>query len=175
MSKYILNILISTIFIMLTACTGQVNTKQTTKEIITDSLGSKSSHIDLGKIYNQAISDFITEVYKKDLIHFDTLFFGKRNNGQPDDFPDIAIAKTIKNIKIRLVDPAIGKKLQEEKRSRVYINLIGWVDNENAEFIFVTFSNGFEHKFDCHINYKYNSKLKVFDLIGSRIEIPIKN
>lgn len=131
----------------------------------------KANNAGLTKIYNRAISDYITEVHKQGVMAFDTLFFGKRNNGQPDDFPDIALAKTIKNIKIRLVDPDIGKKLQEEKRSRVYINLMGWVDKNNAKFIFVTFSNGFGHKFDCYIDYKYNSKLKEFDLTGSRIEI----
>jgi hypothetical protein len=116
------------------------------------------------KIYSQAIADFIISATKKDKIKFDTLFFGKHKNGQPGDFPDIELPNTIEKTQIRLVTPTIGIKKQKESNSHVYINLIGWVNKYRAEFIFVVFSNGFEHRYDCHINYNYNDKLKVFEL-----------
>lgn len=175
-----INIIICTTTIALAACTGQGPSKQNSKEIIADRLSNKDisqtdtakvSSYDLTKIYSQAISDYIKEVSKQDLIVLDTLYFGKRNNGQPDDFPNIVLPATINNIKIRLIEPKVGKKLQEEKKSSVYINLIGWVDEDSAEFIFVTFSNGFEHKFDYHIYYGYDSDRMEFDLTKSRIEI----
>ncbi|MBK8192652.1 MAG: hypothetical protein IPK76_05470 [Lewinellaceae bacterium] len=140
----------------------KITSKPNSKELIADSLLNNksitrtdidsSNNNDLAKIYSRAISDYITEVSKQDLLALDTLYFGKRNNGQPDDFPDIVLPETIDNIKIRLIEPEVGEKLQEEKKASVYINLIGWVDKDKAEFIFVTFSNGFEHKFDFHIS-----------------------
>jgi len=180
MRKNIINIIICSKTIALAACTGQEPSKSNAKEIIADSFLNKeitqtdidkASNNDLTKIYIRAISDYITEVSKQDLMPLDTLYFGKRNNGQPDDFPNIVLPETIDNIKIILIEPEVGKKLQEEKKSSVYINLIGWVDKDKSEFIFVTFSNGFEHKFDCHIYYKYDSDRMEFDLTKSRIKI----
>lgn len=183
MSKYILHI-ICCAAIALMACTGQVTSTQNSTKTIDDSSAIQSHENDttqadtpaennaaLTKIYCRAIADYITAVSKQNLLPVDTLFFGKRNNGQPDDFPNIVLPETINNTSIRLVDPAIGEKLQQEKASRIYINLMGWVDTDKAEFIFITFSNGFEHKFDCNIDYKYNLERKEFELVKSRVEM----
>lgn len=123
------------------------------------------------KIYTQAISDYISAVSKQRLIHLDTLYFLNRKNGQPDDFPDIILPQVINKCQIRLIEPNINKKVQEENKSRVLINLIGWVYTGKAEFIFVTFSNGFKHQFDCTINYNYDPNKKEFVLVKSRIEL----
>lgn len=127
---------------------------------------------DLTKAYTQAISDFIKTANKKNKTAFDTLYFGKRKNGQPDDFPDITLPKIIENTSIQLVSPEIGAKKQKIKKSRVYINLIGWVEKDNIEFIFVVFSNGFAHQYDYHIHYSYNEKLKEFKLINIEFKGP---
>ena len=184
MIRHSLSIISCITILLLTSCTGQVTSNQRLSEITNDSLMNKrlnratdpvesvsAGNNELIIIYSRAISDYITEVSRQHLISFDTLFFGKRNNGQPDDFPEIVLPDTIKNCQIRLIDPAVGKKLQKEIKSRVYINLIGWVDTDKAEFIFITFSNGFEHKFDCHIDYKYNLGRKEFELVKTRIDI----
>ena len=42
--------------------------------------------------------------------------------------------------------------------------MIGWVDKERAEFLFYFFSNGFNQQYNYTINYKYNTKLKAFEL-----------
>lgn len=126
---------------------------------------------ELTKIYSQSIAEYIKAVKKEYKISFDTLFFGKHVYGQPDDFPDIELPKTIENTQIRLVAPDIGLKKQKERKSLFYINMAGWVDDEKAEFVFITFSNGCEHQYDCFINYKYNAELKEFELENLRFEI----
>jgi hypothetical protein len=124
----------------------------------------------LTKIYTRAISDFIQAVNKKHHTFFDTLFFGKHVYGQPDDFPDIVLPETIEKTQIRLISPEAGLKKQKASKSLVYINLVGWVNQEAAEFIFVIFSNGGEHQYDCFINYKYDPEQKVFRIDDLRYE-----
>ncbi len=124
----------------------------------------------LTKIYSLAIAEYIRAVGKNDKTTFDALFFGKHVYGQPDDFPDIELPETIENTKVRLVLPDAGLKLQKESKSRVYINMMGWVNKNSAEFILVTFSNGGEHRLDCYINYMYNAAQGKFDLEKLRLE-----
>ncbi len=81
--------------------------------------------VDLTKIYSKAISDFIKDVRKKTKSNFDTLYFGKRKNGQPDDFPDIELPEKIENTHIRLISPEVGTLKQKELKSRIYINMVG--------------------------------------------------
>ena len=119
---------------------------------------------DLVKIYTLAIGDFIDAANAKNPIVFDTLFIAKRQNGQPDDFPDIVLPARIKNTAIQLITPEQGVKSQKERITRIYINMLGWVDKEKAEFIFIVFSNGFEHQYDYNINYTYNLKDGAFEL-----------
>lgn len=119
---------------------------------------------DLTKVYSQAIGDFIKAANKKNGSNFDTLYFAKRKVGQPDDFPGIEIQKKIENTEIILIKPELAVITQKARESRIYINLMGWVNKENAEFIFVVFSNGFVHQYDYTLNYKYNTKLKEFEL-----------
>lgn len=118
----------------------------------------------LTKIYTQAIRDFIKEARKKNKTSFDTLYFGKHKNGQPDDFPDIKLPQTIENAHIILVSPETATVKQKERKSRIYINLIGWTDKEKAEFLFFVFSDGFNHQYNYSVNYKYNSQRKDFEL-----------
>lgn len=119
---------------------------------------------DAAGIYVQAIGDFIRAANQKNAAAFDTLHFGKRHNGQPDDFPDITLPENIEHTVIKLIAPELGEKLQQERKSRVYINLMGWVEEQSAEFMFVVFSNGFEHQYDYTLNYHYNQERKAFDL-----------
>jgi len=118
----------------------------------------------LAKIYSQAIGDFIKAAHKNNATAFDTLFIAKRQIGQPDDFPDIELPDKIENTQIRLITPEAGEKSQKERKSRIYINMMGWVDKEKAEFMFFVFSNGFDHQYNYTINYKFNTKRKDFEL-----------
>ena len=127
---------------------------------------------DLTKIYSQAISDLIKDANKKNKTPFDTLFFGNRKNGQPDDFPDIELPETIEKAHIRLISPEVGTIKQKERKSRIYINMVGWVDKEKAEFLFFIFSNGFEQQYNYTINYKYNVTRKGFELTKLQFKGP---
>lgn|GEM_PF-1340058 len=175
--KYIITVLIWTIFLGLTACTNRSGDKSRTDKIIanssyvasqqtnsatTDSLTMQKD--ELTKIYTQAITEFIKAAYNKDKTTFDTLYFGKHIYGQPDDFPDIELPETIEKIQIRLVAPEDGQKKQAARKSLVYVNMMGWVDNEKAEFILVVFTNGGEHQYDYFINFNYNTSSDKFEL-----------
>jgi hypothetical protein len=128
------------------------------------------SNNDLTEEYTQAITDFIKAVKEQHHKGFDTLYFGKHIYGQPDDFPDIELPRTIENTQIRLTSPENGLKIQKANKLLVYINMIGWVDKEQMEFIFVVFSNGGEHQYDCFINYNYDEKLRSFRIEKKRFE-----
>lgn len=119
---------------------------------------------ELTKVYAQAITDFIKEANAKNKVNFDTLFFINRKNNEPDDFPDIELPKTLANTQIRIYDPVPVEVTYSGPRSRININLIGWVNKEKAEFMFVVFTNGYAHQYDYKILYRYNTKLKVFEL-----------
>ena len=131
-----------------------------------------SATADLVKIYTLAIGDFIDAANAKNPIVFDTLFIAKRQNGQPDDFPDIALPERIKNTAIKLITPEQADYSQKEKNTRIYINLMGWVEKADAEFIFIVFSNGFEHIYDYTIHYTYNIKKESFELANLQFKGP---
>lgn len=131
---------------------------------------STEQKVDLTKMYSQAIGDYIRLVDKEYNLTFDTLFFGKHVNGQPTDFPDIELPSSIENTKIKLISPEQGEKNQKDRASSFYINLIGSVNSETADFIFVTFSNGFAHQFDCFIAYRYDTDKKGFVVENTRFE-----
>src|SRR5436190_1343779 len=114
----------------------------------------------LAKVYTQAIADFIKAANKRNNTSFDTLFFGKRANGQDDDFPDITLPQTIEKTQVRLITPEEGTKKQKEKPSRIYINLLGWTNRNNVKFQFIVFSNGFAHQYDYELNYRFDVKTK---------------
>ena len=127
---------------------------------------------DLENIYTQAIGDFIKAANKKNKSNFDTLFFGKRKFGQADDFPDIELPKKIENTQICLVPHELSETKQKERPSRIHINLVGWVNKYNADFIFVVFSNGFAHQYDYNFTYKYDVKKKEFILEKTEFKGP---
>lgn len=128
----------------------------------------------LSKVYSNAIKQYLRSIHEKDKTTIDTLYFNKRHNGQPDDFPDIDLPQTINGTRIILLTTgeAASGKFRFGKSSPC-INLIGWVDKESAEIIFVTFYPGFQHQYDCYISYNFNSKTKEFDLQTVRIEVLI--
>ena len=130
----------------------------TTPLLATGQSADFPTKIDLEKTYSQSIGDFIKAANKKNKTSFDTLFIGKISTG------DIELPEKIENTQIRLVSQEMAEKNQKERPARTYINLIGWVKKENAEFIFVVFSNGFHHQYNYTISYTYNVKQKAFEL-----------
>lgn len=174
-------ILILTLSLALSGCTTKTtgnsqsdiinsDTSLSTKQQPNKTNISGKQKDDLTKIYSHAIGDYIRLVKKEYNLTFDTLFFGKHVYGQPDDFPDITLPSSIENTKIKLISPEQGEKNQNERKSSFYINLVGWVNSYDADFIFVTFSNGFAHQFDCFITYKYDTNAKEFVMETTRFE-----
>lgn len=123
------------------------------------------------KIYSQAIGDFIRAAKNKGK-SFDTLYFGKRREGVPEDFPDIELPKTIEKTPIKLITPEEGEKTQNAVKTRIYINMFGWVNKKNAEFKFFVFSNGFAHQYNYTLNYNYDVKKKAYELFKSEFKGP---
>lgn len=175
--KYKRTVLILTICFGLTACSNHTGDNHQTDKIITDSSATSAQHtnsattdsvtmqkVEMKEIYTQAISEFIKAAYRKDKTTFDTLYFGKHIYGQPDDFPDIELPVTIENTQIRLVTPEVGQKKQAERKSLFYVNMMGWVDKQKAEFVLVVFTNGAEHQFDYFINFIANTSTNKFEL-----------
>ena len=172
-----MTVLILTICIGLTACSNHTVDNPQKDKIIDDSSSSTSKQTnsattnslatqknELTKTYTQAIAAFIKAAYTNDKTTFDTLYFGKHIYGQPDDFPDIELPKTIEKTQIRLVTPEVGQKKQAERKSLFYVNMMGWVNKENAEFIFVIFTNGGEHQYDYFTNFTFNTSTNKFEL-----------
>jgi hypothetical protein len=71
---------------------------------------------------------------------------------------------------IRLMAPEQVEKKLKDRPTAYYINLLGWEDEEKAECIFVSFSNGFTHQFDFFISYRYDPARKRFEEDTSRFE-----
>ena len=127
---------------------------------------------EITKIYSLALGDFIKAANKKNGKAFDTLFVGKRKNGSEDDFPDIELPSIIEDTQIKLITPKEGEKTQNAVKTRIYINMIGWVNKENAEFKFFVFSNGFSHQYNYSLKYKKDVKKKEYELIKSEYQGP---
>jgi hypothetical protein len=148
----------------------QTDTLALAKQNRVDLQNSSIQNDELIKIYSQAIGNYIKLVNEKYKLTFDTLYFGKHHNGQSSDFPDITLPSTIENTQIKLVPPEQGEKIQEKRKTSFYVNLFGTVDFDKADFIFVTFSNGLAHQFDCFITYKFNAIENKFVLEATRFE-----
>lgn len=130
------------------------------------------SKTELSKAYSTAINQYLQSNYSTDKSKIDTLFINKRKNNQPDDFPDIELPKSINGAKIIMLSAEEAKEKQRYfRKSSPLVNIIGWIDDDKREFIFVTFFPEFKHRSDCYINYTYNPKTKEFDLLNSRIEV----
>lgn len=117
---------------------------------------------DEAAIYAQAVKDYILAAESRNNIAFDTLFIAKRKNGQPDDFPDITLPEIIQNTHIILIEPERYEKRVKTNKTGNYLNMMGWVNEKKAEFVFVLFKNGFVPAFTCSSEYSYNKKEKRF-------------
>lgn len=174
-------ILSLTLSLVLSGCTTKTTDNSQSNDMHSDSTSSTTQQPngtndsgkqknELTKIYAQAIGDYIQLVNEEYKLTFDTLFFGKHVNGQPTDFPDIELPTAIENTTIVLISPEQGEENQKKNKSSFYINLFGSTNSHSADFIFVAFSNGFAHQFDCFIAYKYDADEKIFVLETTRFE-----
>ncbi len=134
-------------------------------------INKQSVQVDIAKLYSQAIGDYIKLVRQEYGLTFDTLYFGKHVQGQADDFPDIALPAQIENTTIKLISPEHGTEIMNKCPSSYYINLFSGGVADNTQFIFVTFSNGFAHQFDCFINYNFDNNKMEYVMESKRFEV----
>lgn len=163
--------------ISLTTCSSPPTTvPDNTKAAARNTSASNSDSLITGKpelaeLYTQAIAEYITAIHKKDRTRFDTLFLGKIF-----DFPDISLPTIISETEIRLLtQEEIDRKKPIYRSTAPYVNLIGFVEKNQAEFTFVTFYPEFKHQYDCYMNFKYNPEKKSFNLDRLRIEVLIRS
>lgn len=168
MNKPVLALAICVTAISMASCSNQVNDRP---KVLTQPLNQSDSLAPkpptLTKTYTQAITAYINAVHQKDQSRFDTLFLGKR-----PDFPDLDLPDTISGVNIRVLEEGeINRKKLNYQKTTPYINLIGFVETDAAEFIFVTFYPEFNHQYDCYLNFKVEPGKKEFVLEKSRIEV----
>jgi hypothetical protein len=179
-----------TVFLVFASCSASITEKSDTnkteydssltKNQLTDSIAVDCNQVNkavLTSIFIKAIKDFIDVIRKKDKTSFDTLFFGNRKFGQPDDFPDIKFPENINGANIILLSiPKAHSDIKKlYKKNSPMINLMGWVDKVKAEFVFVTFFPEFNHQYDCYINYVFNSTKKEYEIEKLTIEVLIND
>jgi hypothetical protein len=135
--------------------------------------GIQANNTVLTNMYIRAIRDYMGGVYQKDSTLFDTLYLADRKTGGPDDFPDITLPWEIGKTKIVMIPATSASKAPEIQfgETTPLINLMGWIDETKAEFIFVTFFPGYHHRFDCHINYSFLPIEKDYQLEKLTIEV----
>lgn len=186
MKVNIISFFLSIVCIALASCSATVTQNADSPSIESDSALQQNQSSDsitmdpnlvstsvLTKMYVRAIHDFIDAVHQKDKTSFDTLYFANRKMGGPDDFPDLQLPKTISGVEIVLLSfgEAHTEKINQYKKTSPMINLMGWVDPEKGEFVFVTFFPEFHHTYDCYIDYKFNSEKKDYELEALTIEV----
>lgn len=173
------------VFMTLSACFAGNNDKAEPAKTGPDSsTSSGTSAVDsnevsklvLTNLYIKSIEDYMDAVHHKDKTVFDTLFLIKRQNGLPDDFPDIQLPPTVRETKISLLtQQEAGNHKSFFRVNAPAINLIGFVEKDKATFTFVAFYPEFHHQFDAYLDYKFNSTKKDYELEQLTIEVLIYN
>ncbi|MGE0568836.1 MAG: hypothetical protein AB7O73_12895 [Bacteroidia bacterium] len=105
------------------------------------------------KTYINALQDYILNIGAEKNIQFDTLYLINRKNAGEDNFPDINLPQTINNVGIVMLseeEANTSKKLYYKQRTPC-INLIGWINKFDADFMFVTFFHDFQFQFNYHL------------------------
>lgn len=131
---------------------------------------------ELTKMYVRAIHDFMNAQYDKDKTVYDTLFIIQSRSGSTDDFPDIQLPEKLDQTVLKLISEEDANSNQFRHipdETSPCINVIGWLDDITAEFIFVVFYPEFKHQYDCYIQYNFNDLKKDYEVAELRIEVLI--
>jgi len=172
-NKRISAILSLTLLVVMASCSAaqtEADRRETGK-----SPGTQAKNTALTNMYIRAIRDYMDGVYQKDSTLFDTLYLADRKTGGPDDFPDVTLPREIGKTKIVMIPATSASKAPEIQfgETTPLINLMGWIDETKAEFIFVTFFPGYHHQFDCDIIYSFLPIEKDYQLENLTMEVPV--
>jgi len=104
------------------------------------------SPIEVTDLYSLAIGEYIDTVFTS--TKPDTLFIGKH-----PDFPAIQLPREIHKMKIMLLTNDEAMKKLKYRKTLIYLNVIGWPDKLNAEFLIVTFFDGGKPQHNLHLYF----------------------
>ncbi|MBP7810641.1 MAG: hypothetical protein KA163_15215 [Bacteroidia bacterium] len=137
---------------------------------------------DNSKIYSQAITEYLKTVNTKDKTILDTLFVGPMDKDVDEDISEIKLPKEILKTKISKLTQEEGDRKAKYHKTFVFVNIVGIISKEHAEFMFITFmveNSGVKAAwFPQHNNYfiyKYDTKKKEFVLDKQRSEYNYSN
>lgn len=126
------------------------------------------ANLSLESAYTQAINDYLLLAPQAYDLNYDTVYFGEHRYGTADDFPDIQLPATINRSVIKLVSNEAATTHQTNFPNTVFVNLMGYVEQEHAQFIFITFYKGFAHYYDHTLEYEIKDGRMV--LLGHNIK-----
>lgn len=138
--------------------------KDTLLMVVSDSMLPQSTQLE--SLFVSAIAEYINVMKQKEGIIVNTLFFGKNA-----DFPDVQLPDTINHVRIMVLSENIADAMKlSYSRTSPYVNAVGWINQDTAEFIFVTFYPEFKHQFDYHVYFRRNEKENGFILNEVQLE-----
>lgn len=110
-------------------------------------------------LYTQAISDFVQTLKHQNAFLPDTIYFLKNIQ-----FPDIVLPTKVQHHCIKLVENKEYDVILKKSPNSFSVNLMGFVNQNDAEFIFVGFRPGYQHQFDVFLEYKRNNSQNSYSL-----------
>ena len=121
---------------------------------------TSSPQNDTAELYTKAIAEYIKAAYTKGTPLPDTLFIGRNI-----DFPAITLPAVIHTANILLLTSEEAQQKLSYRRSLVFLNVMGWIEKEQAEFLIVRF-NEFKPQHNCSIFLVRNAGALVLDSLG---------
>lgn len=114
----------------------------------------------ISKAYHLIIAEYIKDQVKKEVPKFDTLFIGKHEN-----FSNIKLHKQIegKHILLLEAEPIVNGPQNLSRFKLINIIPMHW-DEKDAEFMLVTFHQGYKPQHNSYIQLKYDSNKKEYSL-----------
>lgn len=112
--------------------------------------GTQNLHADPLKNYCQAVAEYIKAVYNRDNPVPDTLYLGKN-----PEYPDIQLPASISNVPVKLMTADAAETYLKNRKGWVFLNVIGWPEQENPEFLIVTFFEGWKPQHNCHLYFSH--------------------
>lgn len=132
---------------------------------------------ELSKKYIQVITEYMKACNDQHKSNFDTLYIGIHA-----DFPDIVLPEKIENTMLIPVIPEKDKETLSPNQKSIYLNIFGWVDAKNSEFIIVTFHvEKKEDKFsyipqhNCTLSFNIEAETLVMKLVEAKFDFPYPN
>jgi hypothetical protein len=120
------------------------------------------------RAYTLAISEYLKKVYQNGTPQPDTLFIGKQALDRP-----ITLPAKIEGINVMVTTSKAAQNKLSYRKSLVFINVVGWLDKTESEFIIVAFHE-FKPQHNCSLKFKTNPVNGDMQLIRLTFDYPNK-